>query len=157
MRQVILKTILLTLVLPGLVSSGEVYRTVDESGQVIFSDTPPANATDMERIPLTPGPSAASVRKAEAREEAIRRELESIKTQREQQQRERVDRLSQAKQELAEAEARLIASKEFREGDRQSLAGGKSRIRPEYFQRVEEAEEAVEAARKRLVRIRSER
>ncbi|MEN8167908.1 MAG: DUF4124 domain-containing protein [Pseudomonadota bacterium] len=152
-----MKIFLLTMAIPNLATSGEVYRTVDESGQVIFTDTPPTNTTEVETIQLPPGPSAESVRKAEAREEAIRRELESIKAQREQQQKERGDRLGQAEQELAEAEARLIASKEFREGDRQSLAGGKSRIRPEYFQRVTEAEEAVEAARKRLVRIRNER
>lgn len=157
MRPVIVKIFLLTLALPSLASGGEVYRMVDESGQVIFTDTPPSNATDMERIPLPPGPSAASVREAEAREEAIRRELESIETQREKKQKDRASRLSQAEKELAEAEARLISSKEFKEGDRQTFVGGKSRIRPEYFQRVKEAEEAVETARKRRVRIRNER
>jgi hypothetical protein len=62
--------------------------------------------------------------------------------------------LSKARKELEEAEEELKRAKVLGEDDRQYLSGGKSRIRPEYFERIKEMEAKVEAAREKLKEIR---
>ena len=135
----------------------KIYRTVDESGQVIFTDSPPTDASKVERLELPPGPSARSIRATESRNRAIRQSLEAVENQRVQQTKSRNRRIKQAEKTLAEAESQLTEAKKLKDEDRQKLAGGKRRIRPEYFERVRTAEEAVEAAKKRLKKARSTR
>jgi hypothetical protein len=62
------RVLLLALLLAPLASLGEapIYRTTDEHGNVAFTDTPPANASDSERVDIThinstPAPPSAPV------------------------------------------------------------------------------------------------
>jgi Skp family chaperone for outer membrane proteins len=45
----------------------EVYKSVDAKGNVIYSDTPPANAAATEEVELTPGPSKEEIAEAQNR------------------------------------------------------------------------------------------
>ncbi|MCG8018729.1 MAG: hypothetical protein JAY97_21205, partial [Candidatus Thiodiazotropha sp. 'RUGA'] len=64
------------------------------------------------------------------------------------------DRVSKAEQEVEEAEKQLAAMEELGDDDRQQLQGGKSYIRPEYFERVKKAQRELDEAKKRLKKIR---
>jgi Skp family chaperone for outer membrane proteins len=148
---------LIGLIVPLATLAGEAYRSVDESGQVIFSDAPPAGKTGVEVIELPQGPSNESRQEAESRLDAYRQKLEESRRQREAENKQREAEIAKLKAQLAEAEARLRDAREFKDEDRQSIAGKGRRIKPEYFQRVEEAEAAVAEARKRLNQARSRR
>jgi hypothetical protein len=139
--------------LPSL--ADEVYRTVDEMGHVIFTDAPPADASRVERVELPPGPSAASIKSTESRNKAIRAHLKDLQNQRSRNDAQRKQGILQAEKALAEAQARLETAKVLKDTDRQSLAGGKSRIHPDYFERIKKAEEAVEKAKNNLEKVRS--
>lgn len=149
--------VLVAVSLSALSLAGEIYRTVDESGQVIFTDAPPADTSKTERLEFPPGPSAGSIRETELRNRAIRQHLKAVETQRVQQTKSRNSRIKQAEKALAEAESKLVEAMTLKDEDRQSLAGGKRRIRPEYFERIRTAEEAVEEAKKGLKKARSSR
>ncbi|PVV11324.1 MAG: hypothetical protein B6D72_07265 [gamma proteobacterium symbiont of Ctena orbiculata] len=159
-----IRTILLAacIFLPTWLQAGDVYRTVDAEGNVTYTDSPPAVDASAEKIEIHPGPSEASrldtVRRNAAitvrRNAAIRKAVEEAQAERLEKEAAHDARLSQARKELEEAEENLKKSKEIGDDDRQYFTGGRSRIRPEYFDRLKEAEGKVEAARKKYKEIR---
>ncbi len=128
----------------------EIYRVIDADGHVTYTDTPPPGNPNVERMDLPPAPSAASQQHTEDRIRRLQDAARQAEMQREQEQQKKQARIATAQTQLAEAEARLTEAKELKDEDRQNLAGGKRRIRPDYFERVKEAEVAVEEARKAL-------
>jgi hypothetical protein len=73
--------------LSGGVYSQSVYKSVDESGNVIFSDAPPESAVITEAVDVPPGPSEESIEQAreEVKEVSKRAdELEERRLQKEQ-------------------------------------------------------------------------
>jgi hypothetical protein len=48
------RLLLLALIALPLAASAQIYRTVDENGNVVFSDTPPAEGADGEEVELQP-------------------------------------------------------------------------------------------------------
>jgi hypothetical protein len=56
--------VLLIAAAPG---TAQVYRSVDESGNVTFSDQPPAGAVEVTPVEIDPGPSDEQVQAAQAR------------------------------------------------------------------------------------------
>ncbi len=150
MRTLIRLTAIMPLMFISLLSADEVYRTVDEAGNVTYTDVPPEGDASAERIELPPPPSAESLRETEQRNLELKKAAEEAKRARQKQQRERESRISEARKRLAEAEAQLQEAKVIQDEDRQNLAGGKRRIHPDYFERVKQAEAKVEAARKAL-------
>jgi hypothetical protein len=54
-----------------------------------------------------------------------------------------------AREELKKAKAALEAGQEPRPGERIGTAGGKSRLTPEYFERIKALEKAVSDAQKK--------
>ncbi|MCU7920142.1 MAG: DUF4124 domain-containing protein [Candidatus Thiodiazotropha sp. (ex Epidulcina cf. delphinae)] len=141
-------------VLPLLVQAGEVYRSVDAEGNVTYTDKPSSADSAVERIELPPGPSAESVRDTVERNSAIRKAMEEAQEKRLEQRASREERMAKARKALDEAEEKLKQTKEIGEDDRQTFVGGKSRIRPEYFERVQKAKDELEAARKRFKETR---
>lgn len=137
-----------------LLSVGEVYRTVDEAGNVTYTDIPPEAGVSAERVEIPPAPSPERLRQSEQRNQEILRAAEQAKRERQQQKGQRETRISDAKKQLAEAEARLEQTRVIQDEDRQNLAGGRRRIHPDYFERVKQAEADVEAARKALRQVR---
>jgi uncharacterized protein with von Willebrand factor type A (vWA) domain len=142
--------LILFLVVPMLANSEQVYRTVDESGQVLFTDTPAADDKSAETIELMPGPSEQSVQDAKARHEALNTQLETMRKAREQNQQARAAKIKEAELALESAEQELVTTRELQPSDWQMTVSGKRRIKPEYFARVEQAEAAVAAARETL-------
>ncbi|MEJ2455729.1 MAG: DUF4124 domain-containing protein [Candidatus Thiodiazotropha sp.] len=128
----------------------EIYRTVDEQGNVTFTDTPPAGGVEVERVELPSGPSEQVRREAEQRNQKILNAAERAEQKREQEKAQKQTRVKAAEQQLQEAQAHLAEAKVIKDEDRQNLAGGKRRINPDYFERVKQAELEVEQARKAL-------
>ncbi|MBL3601429.1 MAG: DUF4124 domain-containing protein [gamma proteobacterium endosymbiont of Lamellibrachia anaximandri] len=146
---------LLLLPVLSVANAETVYRSVDESGQVTYSDTPGEGRSDVVKMPS--GPSTASKQEAQVREKAIRNAADKAGRQRQSLNQQRAANVSEAEQALQAAEARLDDAKILRDEDRQSTAGGGRRIRPEYFERIKQEEAAVEAARKKLQQARNGR
>lgn len=132
--------------------AGEVYRTVDEAGNVTYTDIPPQGNVSSERVEIPPAPSPERLRRSEQRNQEILRAAQEAKRKRQQQKVQRESRISDARKQLAEAETKLEQTRVIQDEDRQNLAGGKRRIHPDYFERVKQAEADVEAARKALRR-----
>lgn len=145
---------LFILALPAHLLAGDVYRSVDAEGNVTFTDKPPEADRSVEKIEIHPGPSEASRLDTERRNAAIRKAMEEARDKRLEKEAARDDRLSEARNALSKAEDELKQSKEIGEDDRQYLSGGRSRIRPEYFERLKEAEAKVEKARRKYKEIR---
>lgn len=136
--------------LPWVAMGEEIYRTKDAEGNVTFSDTPPAGDASVEPVELPPGPSAESLQQSQQRNKKIRDAARDAQRQRLRQKQRQQGRIAEAEARLAQAEAKLTKEKVITDEDRQSVAGGKRRIRPDYFERVKAAEAEVEAARKAL-------
>jgi hypothetical protein len=140
--------------LPAQLLAGDVYRSVDAQGNVTYTDTLPGTETEVEKVEIQPGPSEASRLDTERRNTAIRKAMEEARAKRLEKEASRQERLSKARKELEDAEDVLKRSKELGEDDRQYLSGGRSRIRPEYFERLKDAEDKVDEARKNYKEIR---
>ena len=145
--------ILLFFSLPVL-CAGEVYRTVDEAGNVTYTDIPPEGGVSAERVELPPPPPPDRLRRSEQRNQEILRAAEQAKRDRQQRKVQRESRIRDARKQLAEAEANLEQARVIQDEDRQNLAGGRRRIHPDYFERVKQAEADVEEARKALRQAR---
>ena len=154
MRSLKLSLILLASLTPVLGMAEEVYRTVNEQGQVIFTDTPPADRP-VEVIELMPGPSDRSVKEAEARQKAVHTQLETIQQERKNKERVRTSRIQEAEKALRTAMDELAAAREVKNADWQMTVSGKRHLKAEYYERVKQAEAAVEAARKTLKEVQS--
>jgi hypothetical protein len=148
------------LVVFALASAGaqaQVYRSVDEEGNVTFSDEPPPDATAVEPVELPPGPTPEQQRRAADRAGAL---IDAAKDA-EEDQAQRAAKAGNAAVEDAKAgvdaaRAALEAAKVVREGDRVGTATGGSRLRESYLQRVEDAEAVLREAQERLKEARAQ-
>ncbi len=121
------------------------YRSVDEQGNVTFSDTPVSGAAQEEKVRIdAPAPTAKDLQETRQREAELQKAAGQAGASRAASQ---VDREKTASQNVREAEKRLEDTRQVREGDRLGTAGGGSRLTPEYQERVREAEAEVDRAR----------
>jgi predicted membrane-bound mannosyltransferase len=132
----------------------EVYRSVDEHGNVTYTDNPPANRSKVEKVEIAPGPSAESLNNTLERNQAIRKAMEEAREKRLEKQISKEERLEKAKKDVEEAEKKLEEKEKIGDDDRQFLTGGKSFIKPGYYERVKKAQQEVDEAKKRLQKIR---
>jgi hypothetical protein len=122
------------------------YRSVDEQGNVTFSDTPVSGAAQEEKVSIeAPAPSMEHQQETMQREAELQKAAGQAGASRAASQ---ADRQKAASQNVREAEKRLEDASQVREGDRQGTARGGSRLSPEYQERVRKAEEEVDRARK---------
>ena len=122
------------------------YRSVDEHGNVTFSDTPVIGAGQAEKIRIeAPAPSAESQQETRQREAELQDAASQAGASGGQSQ---ANKQKAVQQNVQDAEKRLEDASQVREGDRIGTAGGGSRLTPEYQERVREAEEEVDKARK---------
>jgi peptidoglycan hydrolase CwlO-like protein len=127
---------------------------VDEQGNITYTDSPPADPKRVEKVEIQPGPSEESISDTMERNRAIRKAMEKAQEKRLEKSTERKDRLAKAEEDVEKAKKQLAAMEEMGEDDRQYLQGGKSYIRPEYFERVKKAQRELDEAKKRLKKIR---
>ena len=127
------------------VSAETAYKSVDEQGNVIYSDKPVTGAVQEEQIHIdAPAPSAEQEQDAKQREAGLQKAAGQAGSS------PAPDRASQkpsSRQDVQDAEKRLEEAVQVREGDRVGTAGGGSRLTPEYQERVRSAEEEVDRAR----------
>ena len=124
------------------------YRSVDEQGNVTFSDSPASGAAQEEKISIdAPVPSAKDQKETRKRESELQRAADQAGASRSPSQ---ADRKKAAQQNVRDAEKRLEEARQVGEGDRKGTASGGSRLTPQYQERVREAEADVDRAREQL-------
>lgn len=129
------------------------YRSVDEQGNVTFSDRPVDGALQQEQIRIeTTAPTAEQQRQTRQREAAL--EKAAGETGGASRAAQRASERKAARRAVEDAEKHLEEAARVREGDRIGTAGGGSRLKPGYHERVRAAENTLEQARKDAERLR---
>ena len=136
-------------------SAEKIYGSVDSNGEVTFSDRKPAEAVEVRGMNVAPEPKPEAVEESRRRTQQMIDEAARTEQQRNARQAQQQTELQAAQQRVKEAEARLREAETVREGDHIGNAGGGSRLRPEYFARVEAARAELEAAKKALKAARN--
>lgn len=126
--------------------SSEVYKYTDHEGNTVYSDKPPVEATDSQRVVLQPVARASEVvfarnraKRLLAAEQALVRRLNERAVRR--------DELRNALAALKDTERTLEISKEALPDELQRLRGGGVRLRDEYYARIGRLEARVADAR----------
>ena len=133
------------------VFAADVIRSVDKDGTVTFSDTPvPGNADASPVTTEAPAAAADALTGSQREAQAVIDKANRLQQQEAAAKMEKSQADTSARQELDRANAGLEAARVVGEGDRQSLAGGGSKLTPEYQDRVQAAEKQVEEAQEKL-------
>lgn len=137
----------LSLLIVPIASAEIIYKYSDAKGNVVFTDDPPADATNIETVHLAPLPTEQERREAEANA-AEQREAAGLDEA-------AVNAATQekrlaAEQRLREALDALVTTQAQQPDDWQHLADGHKELKPSYFARVDKAQRAVDQARKDL-------
>lgn len=129
----------------------EVIRSVDKDGNVTFSDQPVAGSVEATPVVIdAPPPSRQDVNKSEQQAQEMINRANLNQQERDTSNADRSANIQAAQKNLDAANAHLKEAEVVDWQDRQSLAGGGSKLRPEYLQRVKEAEQQVMEAQKQL-------
>jgi len=73
--------VVLIILQSGLVAADQVYKSVDEAGNVTYSSTPPEDSVEVDNVELAPGPSEESVKKAQESHEKTKQTANAIDKQ----------------------------------------------------------------------------
>lgn len=130
----------------------EITRSVDSQGNVTFSDQPVPGSVEATPVILDtpPAPSKQEITESERQAQDMINRANQNQQKIDSSNAERSARIQAAQMNLDAANAQLKEDEVVREGDRQGLAGGGTKLRPEYLQRVQEAEQQVTDAQKQL-------
>lgn len=143
----------------GPAQSQAIFKSVDSSGRVIYSQEPVAGAVTVEKVDVTPKvvvdrPPAARQGAADAQRAETQRQSEEFRLRqaaREAQRQKAMEEVNAAERALGAAQKALVAGQEPTEiGDRQGIGGVRSRPTEQYLDRVRRLEAELEAAKKRL-------
>ena len=141
----------LMLAASSLSSVSEVLRSVDKNGNVTFSDQPVPGSVEATPVVIdAPPPSRQEVSESEQEAQETIRKANQIGQETEAGSFDRAAAIKAAQMNLDSATAHLREAQVVGEGDRQALAGGGSRLTPAYLQRVQDAEQQVMDAQKKL-------
>ena len=154
MKRLIIGCFFLGLAVPApSTAADKIYESVDEQGNRTFSDSVPTDAVAAEAIevPAAAEPDAEVEDSKQRAEDAIRAADENQK-QRDLARQQQGAATEAAQQRVLAAEAKLADAKIVREGDRRGIAGGGSRLTPEYQRRVQAAEQELRQAQEALKR-----
>ena len=134
--------------------AAEVVRSVDQDGNVTFSDQPVKGSVESSNIQIdAPAPSGKELTASQQEAQDIIQKANQIPAASQ----DREQAVTAAEKYLASTQAELEAAKVVGEGDRKGTASGGSRLTPEYLERVKDAEEKVTKARKQLDTAKSGR
>lgn len=131
----------------------EITRSVDSQGNVTFSDEPVPGSVESTPVILdtTPAPSMQEINESEQQAQEMINRANLSQQERDSRSADRNAGIQAAQMNLDAAEAHLEEVRVVRGGiDTQGLAGGGTRLRPEYVQRLQEAEQQVTDAQKQL-------
>ncbi len=150
----------------AMTSHAQVYKIVDDEGNVTYTDQPAPGSEQVEEVApadeanIVDSPETVEGRtpdwikakreeRAQAQEEAREAHGEALERWREQ--------VDAAEEALARAEDELAEGRALREGDYVGNAGGGARPSADYLQRVRMLEQQVEDAREALKAIRRDK
>jgi hypothetical protein len=131
----------------------EITRSVDSQGNVTFSDEPVPGSVESTPVIIDtpPAPSMQEINESEQQAQEMINRANLNQQERDSRSADRNAGIQAAQMNLDAAEAHLEEVKVVRGGiDTQGLAGGGTRLRPEYVQRLQEAEQQVKDAQKQL-------
>ena len=129
----------------------EVIRSVDAEGNVTFSDQAVPGSVEATPVVIdAPPPSRQDIDKSEQQAQDMIQRANLNQQERDVSNTDRSANIQAARMNLDAATAHLREVKVVDWQDRQSLAGGGSKLRPEYLQRVQEAEQQVMDAQKQF-------
>jgi len=129
----------------------EITRSVDSEGNVTFSDQAVPGSVEATPVVIdTPSPSRQEVSESEQQAQDMINRANLNQQPSDSSTAGKKERIQAAQRNLDAANAHLKEVEVVREGDRQALAGGGTKLRPEYLLRVQEAEQQVSGAQKRL-------
>ena len=130
----------------SLHATADALRSVDKDGNVTFSDQPVPGSVESESISIdAPPPPQERMTESQREAQAIINKANRIQPQDTAGQNKALQGTSD-KQDLESARKQLEQSKVVGEGDRQGKAGGGTRLKPEYHERVRKAEQALKDA-----------
>ena len=153
--RIILAVMLATSSLPSV---SEVLRSVDKHGNVTFSDQPVPGSVEATTVVIdAPPPPQQEVSESEQEAQETIRKANQIGQETESGSFDRAANIKAAQMNLDSATAHLREAQVVGEGDRQALAGGGSRLTPAYLQRVQDAEQQVMDAQKKLDAVKRAR
>lgn len=126
-----------------------VFKSVDETGNVTYSSSVPADAVQSEAVKITPPPPSATTEEAQAKADEAVEAAKELAAEDEARKAEKAAE-TQAKNELvAAAEQNLEDAKIIRDDDWQNLQGGGRVLNEGYHKRVREAEAMVQGAKRK--------
>jgi hypothetical protein len=131
----------------------EITRSVDSQGNVTFSDVPVPGSVESTPVIIdtSPAPSKQEINESEQQAQETINRANLNQQERDSRSADKKAGIQAAQMNLDAAEAHLEEVKVVRGGiDTQGLAGGGTRLRPEYVQRLQEAEQQVKDAQKQL-------
>lgn len=146
--------------LATLADAQTIFKSVDSSGRVIYSQEPVAGAISVEKVDVSPkvqidraanpaGGAAADAKRAETARQSD--ELRQRQLARDAQRQKAQEAVAAAERDLAQAQRALEQGQvSDQPGDRQGIGGVRSRPTEQYLARVKQLEQEVEAAKKRL-------
>lgn len=123
------------------------YKSTMPDGQVIFGNAPEPGAKEVKKVPLKQGNTIPSPENTEGgnlgdsgdKNAARRQALDDAEA-----------RVAAAQKALDQAQAALAANQEPQPGERIGTAGGYSRLKDSYFQRIQSYQDAVNQASREL-------
>ena len=132
-------------------SAQKMYKSVMPDGRVVYSEkpTPGAKSVDTVEAPPSSGVSVVTPQEKQRADQAKREATQQARTN--------TNAVDEARKQLKQAEAAREAAKEPKEGERLGTAKGGSRLTEAYFARQKQADDAVDAARKRLQELEGRR
>jgi hypothetical protein len=139
-------------------SADKIYKWRTEDGSIVYSDSPPEGVNAQEvQLPESTTPPTAPPPDA-ARERMLRKsqEIGEKVEQRAQRREALLKELNELNDKIAQALQAMKDGQAPREGETQHLAGGKTKLAPAYFKRLEEQKKALEAMQKRRSELEAE-
>lgn len=143
---------LLILTAAAAAQTAQVYKWVDKHGNVTYSEHPPP---DVDAQPVTVETEPPAERRQQAEDVRLRvleagREVDRRMAQKRQRREALQIDVHHAEGALADAKRRLEDGIEPLPGERVGTATGHSKLRDEYFARIEKLKEAVKTAERQL-------
>jgi hypothetical protein len=142
----------------GACAATTLYKSVDEQGNITYSDAPPGDARDVEEIDIKEG--NMNVLPSEDVQKQIERQKQQDKQAADRQRADNQDwqqRYEEAQAELTAAEQTLESAREIQEGDTVGSAYGGARPNADWIERLERAEADVVDKQQHLHQVKRQR
>lgn len=142
----------------GAFAATTLYKSVDEQGNISYSDAPPGDAKDVEEIDIKDGD--LNVLPSKDVQDQIEQQQQQDKQAADRQRADNQDwqqRYEKAQAELTESQQTLESAREIQEGDTVGSAYGGARPNADWIERLERAEADVVDKQQHLDKVKRQR